>query len=134
MTNVCCISISGVLQYLIYRTLVHSSADFSLFSFALPFRAVEKGMLSKNSHLCHDININFVSELLTRFVDMMARVQILAAGEVNSFGGVSAPSLSPAFVTEDDNHSAFAEWSVKGREWLEQFIAALQNASMLPLV
>ncbi|KAL5969765.1 hypothetical protein TSMEX_002527 [Taenia solium] len=103
--------------------------------------AVEKDMKSKNSHLhyldrakaFHDININLVSELLTRFVDMMARVQTLAVGEVGSSERFSAPSPL-AFVREDDNHSAFAEWSAKGCEWCGQFIAALQNASMLPLV
>ncbi|VDK38665.1 unnamed protein product [Taenia asiatica] len=104
--------------------------------------AVEKDLISKNSHLryldaakaFHDINISLVSELLTRFVDMMARVQTLAVGEVSSSERVSAPLPSLAFLMEDDNHSAFAEWSAKGREWFGQFIAALQNASMLPLV
>nr|CDS21018.1 Prefoldin [Echinococcus granulosus] len=82
----------------------------------------------------HDINFNLINDLLTRFFDMMAHVQTLAVAEINSLGRVSASSVSSAFGTADDNHNAFAEWSSKGREWLKQFIAALQNASMLPLI
>ncbi|CDS38096.1 Prefoldin [Echinococcus multilocularis] len=82
----------------------------------------------------HDINFNLINDLLIRFFDMMAHVQTLAVAEINSLGRVSASSVSPAFGTADDNYNAFAEWSSKGREWFKQFIAALQNASMLPLI
>ncbi|KAL5105280.1 hypothetical protein TcWFU_008515 [Taenia crassiceps] len=104
--------------------------------------AIEKSILSKSCYLrnvtpvraFHDINITLVNELLTRFVDMTKRIQTLAEGEVRCSGGVPAPSLSSVFVMEDGIQGAFAEWSAKGREWFGQFVAALQNASMLPLV
>ncbi|EUB55906.1 Uveal autoantigen with coiled-coil domains and [Echinococcus granulosus] len=123
-------------------TLANISRPHTGFSEIAEEEAFQKGMLSKNCQLrCldpangfHDINFNLINDLLTRFFDMMAHVQTLAVAEINSLGRVSASSVSSAFGTADDNHNAFAEWSSKGREWLKQFIAALQNASMLPLI
>ncbi|VDM31426.1 unnamed protein product [Hydatigera taeniaeformis] len=98
--------------------------------------AAEKGMRSKNRHLrcldpakpSHDITVDYVNDLLTRFVDMMIciRTQVVH--------GTGSSRRASAFETNDHNHSAFLEWTSKGREWVEQFIIALQNTSMLSLV
>ncbi|KAM7538735.1 hypothetical protein Aperf_G00000052670 [Anoplocephala perfoliata] len=83
------------------------------------------------SELVEHSNIDRITNLLTRFVDVVARIQTL--GPVVD---TDQPSDQSQFITPDgaaiamEGRRNFPDWSQKAREWFRNFVYSLRNTSV----
>lgn len=88
----------------------------------LPFSHFRTSEPPQNNELATDIG--YVSDLLSRFVCLMARIQTLSNDSV----ATTAPGH------QSEIQESIVEWSTRAQQWFGQFVEVLQKASEFHLM